>query len=132
MKRILVAMMAAGLLAGCGGPPRPVPGTGWSRAPDLSVFSAMTLFATVARTESSLCRGVSPASIEAGWEADFGAREAAVTSALVARHGADAVETAQAAAAPTRRVPCPNLLTDRWQYRYEQLLHLLELRLGLA
>lgn len=133
MKPLAFALAGALLLAGCASTaPRPVPGTGWSRAPDLSVYSAMTLFAGVARTESSLCQGFSPAGVENDWHEDFGAREGAVVSALVARHGADAVEAAQAAAAATRRVACPDVLTRRWQYEYERLLHLLELRLGLA
>jgi hypothetical protein len=129
----LAAVLAASLLAGCAAQPvRPAPETGWSRAPDLSVFSAMTLYGEVARTESSLCRGVSPMTIEHDWREDFGAREQAVVSALTARHGVEAVGAAEGAAAATRRVPCPDVLTFRWQYEYERLLHLLELRLGLA
>ena len=133
MKLAGLTMVFAALLAACTAqPPRPAPETGWSRAPDLSVFSAMTLYGEVARTESSLCRGISPITINDDWREDFGVREEAVVSALVARHGVEAVDAAERAAAATRRVPCPDVLTYRWQYEYERLLHLLELRLGLA
>jgi hypothetical protein len=132
MRALVLVLAGAALLAACGSPPRPIPGTGWSRAPDLSVYSAMTMFGEVARTESALCRGFSELAVEEDWREDFGAREGAVVSALVERHGADAVSAAEAAAAATRRVPCPDVLTWRWQVEYERLLHLLELRLGLV
>ena len=59
-------------LAGCRS--TPPPGTGWSRAPDLSVYSAMLLYADIARQQSILCGGFSTASVEDHWRRDFGRR----------------------------------------------------------
>ena len=121
----------AGLAAGCASPGL-APGDGWSRAPDLSAYSAMATFATVAREESSLCYGYSPATVSAEWERDFGGREDAVTAALVERLGSEAVAQAEARSAPTRRVLCPEVQVGRWRRHYTELLRLLEMRLGLA
>lgn len=132
MKRAaLAALLGAAFIAGCA-TPTPAPGTGWSRAPDLSVYSAMTLFAGIARTESSLCGGFRPATVEEYWHEDFAAREQAVISVLIARHGPEAVDAAEADAVATRRVSCPDVPTLRWRREYARLLHLLEMRLGLA
>jgi hypothetical protein len=131
VKGLILAIAGAALLGGCA-TPTPRPGMGWSRAPDLSVYSAMTLFGGVARTESSLCGGFSPVTVEDVWQEDFAAREQAVAAALVARHGAEAVESAEAAAVATRRTTCPPVPTLRWREEYARLLHLLEMRLGLA
>ena len=131
MKRAAAtAGMLAAALAACEA--TPPPGTGWSRAPDLSAYSAMILFADVAREQSVLCGGFSPASVESHWRRDFGARADAVAAALVARHGGAAVSQAEAAAVPTRRVACEDVPTLRWRDHYHRLLRLLETRLGLA
>ena len=123
-------LMLAGGLAAC--ETTPPPGTGWSRAPDLSVYTAMLQFGDVAREQSVLCGGFGTASVDRHWRRDFAARTEAVAAALAARHGASAVGVAEAAAAPTRRVPCEVLPTGRWRGDYSRLLRLLETRLGLA
>ena len=130
--------MRAGLLLGltalaaaCAAPGL-APGDGWSRAPDLSAYSAMRTFATVAREESSLCYGYSPATVSAEWARDFGPREEAVTAALIDRHGEASVAQAEARSTPTRRAYCPEVQDWRWRQRYSELLRLLEMRLGLA
>jgi hypothetical protein len=110
----------------------PAPGLGWSRAPDLSVYSAMILYADVARERSVLCSNNETGWVERRWQRDYGARVEAVTSALVARHGAEAVEVAEAAAVPTRRLGCEDAYILHWRDNYERLLRLLETRLGLA
>ena len=130
-------MRAAGALllaalAGCADGGWAPPGTGWSRAPDLSVYSAMSLFGDVAREQAVLCGGFGTASVERHWREDFAAREAAVTARLAARHGAEAVSAAEAGAVATRRVPCPTAPNLRWRHHYARLLRLLETRLGLA
>jgi hypothetical protein len=131
MNRGLISLAAiAGALAACEA--TPPPGTGWSRAPDLAVYSAMLLYADVAQQQSILCGGFSTASTESHWRRDFGARTDAVTSALVARHGGAAVSEAEASAVATRRVSCEDVPTTRWRNHYHRLLRLLETRLGLA
>lgn len=131
MKRAAVIAALAATLGACAATDLP-PGAGWSRAPDLSVYSAMTLYGGVAREQAMLCGGFSPASVESHWHEDFGARHAAIESALVSRHGADAVERAEAAAVATRRVPCPDVPSLTWRENYARLLRLLETRLGLG
>ena len=110
----------------------PAPGLGWSRAPDLSVYSAMLMYADVARQRSVLCTGNDSGWVERHWQEDYGARTAAVESALVDRHGAEAVTEAEAAAVPTRRLGCEDAYILHWRDNYERLLRLLETRLGLA
>lgn len=122
----LVTLLIGAALASCS----TVPGTGWSRAPDLSVYAAMGSFGEIAREQSILCGGFSPGVVAATWEEDFGARQAAVAAALAARHGADAVGAAAEAREP--RVPCETVPTLKWRHRYVRLLRLLEARLGLA
>ena len=61
MKRIALALAAAALRAGC-----TTPGTGWSRAPDLSVYEAMASYADIAREQAVLCDGSRPGRVEAG------------------------------------------------------------------
>ena len=126
---ISVAALAAALAACEATPP---PGTGWSRAPDLSVYSAMLIYADIAQQQSVLCGGFATDSVESHWRSDFGARADAVSSALVARHGDAAVREAQASAVATRRVSCEDVPTTRWRDHYHRLLRLLETRLGLA
>jgi len=125
-----VGLAVAATLAGCES--TPPPGTGWSRAPDLSVYSAMLLYADIARQQSVLCGGFSTASVDDHWRRDFGRRADAVESGLIARHGADAVGEAEASAVATRRVECEDVPTLRWRDNYHRMLRLLETRLGLA
>lgn len=119
-------------LAALAGACAPRPGTGWSRAPDLNVYAAMNLFAHLAREESSLCGGFSPTLVARRWEGDFGAREAAVFSALALRYGAEAVAAAGARDAARRTAECPDYPTRKWRGDYVRLMRLLEGRLGLA
>ena len=125
-----VAAWFAALALAVAAPGAAAPGTGWSRAPDLSVYGALTTIGQVAREESLLCAGFGTVSVMRRWERAFGAREAAVTAALVERYGVDAVQ--RAAQRPTRRVPCPSLPYGVWWDPYEDLLVLLERRLGLS
>ena len=122
------AALLLALAAGCS----TAPGTGWSRAPDLSVYSAMTTFGDIAQEQSMLCAGFRPAGVRGDWHEDFAARRQAVAAALAARHGAEAVSEAERAAVATRRVPCGDVLNRRWRLQYLRLLRLLETRLGLA
>ena len=126
------ALFATLLLAGCAADTWVAPGTGWSRAPDLSVYSAMTIYGGIARDQEMLCSGFSPGGVEADWQRDFGAREARVEEALAARHGADALRVADESAVPVRRVACPDVPSARWRRHYARLLRLLETRLGLV
>jgi hypothetical protein len=103
---------------------------GWSRAPDLTVFAAMEMYGGIAREQSMLCGGFRPEVVRERWAEDFGPRTEAVTAALVARHGAEAVQ--RAALAPTRRTPCPDVPDLSWRHQYARMLRLLEIRLGLA
>ena len=119
------ATIALAALAGCSTPP----GTGWSRAPDLSVYAAMESYGEIAREQEMLCGGFDRASVEFRWAEDFAVREAAVAFRLAERHGAEAVDTADAW---MPRVPCEELPTPKWRHRYERLLRLLETRLGLS
>jgi hypothetical protein len=123
-------LLAALALAGC--ETAPAPGLGWSRAPDLSVYSAMLMYADIGRQRSVLCGGNDTGWVERNWQRDFGARAGAIESALVARHGEDAVDEAEAAAVPTRRLGCEDAYILHWRDNYERLLRLLETRLGLA
>jgi hypothetical protein len=131
MRMVQLPIAAALLLTGCAASDHP-PGTGWSRAPDLSVYSAMKLYGDMARQQAILCGGFSTASVDSHWQEDFGAREAGVEAALVHRHGSDPVGRAEAAAVATRQVPCPDVPSLRWRQHYARLLRLLETRLGLG
>lgn len=122
---VLLALLCLSL-AGCS----TAPGTGWSRAPDLSVWSAMNLFGNAAREQSFLCSGFDPVSVERRWAEDFAGREQWVRDALVARHGADAVDAAEAQAAATRTIECGNAMDSKWRRHHGRLLRLLESRLG--
>jgi len=124
LRRLPFAAMLA--LAGCS----TAPGTGWSRASDISVYSAMHVYARAALDEEVLCAGFSPASARDAWERDFGARHDAVTDALQRRYGPDALGRARRAWAPS--VACGDVPDPAWRARYARLLRLLELRLRLA
>ena len=127
-----IAALAALALAGCAADTWVTPGTGWSRAPDLSVYSAMTVYGGLARQNEVLCAGFRPAGVEARWERDFSAREAAVEAGLAERHGEAALAEAEAQAVPTQNVACPEVPNARWRRHYARLLRLLETRLGLV
>jgi hypothetical protein len=128
--RLSPLLLAVPAMAGCTGIDAAGPGSGWSRAPDLSVYASMGLYGTVARDQSALCGGFSPVSVRDHWDEDFAIREAAVTAVLVSRHGVAAVDRAEAAA--IRNVPCPDVPDLSWRNQYARLLRLLEMRLGLA
>jgi hypothetical protein len=111
------------LLAACS----TAPGTGWSRASDLSVYGAMHVYARAAVDQEILCAGFTPASTSAAWAREFGARQEAVTGAMVRLYGEEALALARAAWAPS--VACRELPDHRWRARYARQLRLLETRL---
>jgi len=125
-----LALIAAGALGGCSTMDDAHAGSGWSRAPDLAVYGAMEMYGGIAREQSILCQGFRTEVVRERWRDDFGARADAVQAALVARHGAEAVE--RAGLYPTRRVACPNIPDMSWRVQYARLLRLLETRLGLT
>lgn len=102
--------------------------TGWSRAPDLSIYSAMNHFGALAREQAVLCAGRRPARIDDQWQRDYGVRHEAVRAAMTQRYGDAAIEHSRLGAGP--RVPCEPLTYQRWWDSYDQLLRLLELRLS--
>ena len=130
--RLAFPLAAALALALAGCETAPAPGLGWSRAPDLSVYSAMLMYADIGRQRSVLCDGNDTGWVERTWRRDFGPRSDAVASALVARHGETAVSEAAAGAVPTRRLGCEDAYILHWRDNYDRLLRLLETRLGLA
>ena len=123
--RPAAALPVAAALAGCAGT-----GTGWSRASDLSVYSSAHAFAHIAWEQQVMCQGTEPASVSAGFEREFGAREAAVRAAMIRRHGEAAL--ARAGLPFTTRVECGDLPDGQWRARYSRLLHVLEIRFGLT
>ena len=118
------ALLGAAALAGCAGT-----GTGWSRASDLSVYSSAHAYAHIAWEQQVMCEGTDPARVSAGFEREFGAREAAVRAALVRRHGEAAL--ARTGRPFVARVGCGDLPDAQWRDRYSRLLRVLEIRLGL-
>jgi hypothetical protein len=125
VRRALI-LLAALALAGCS----TAPGTGWTRADDLSVYSAMHVFARAAIDQEAYCFGRDPARITADWEQDFSARQGAVSFALTQRYGAEALAEARQTYAP--RVPCGDVPDPQWRIRYTRMLRLLEIRLRMA
>jgi hypothetical protein len=122
--KAIAPLLAAAALAGCVGT-----GTGWSRASDLSVYSSAHAYARIAWEQQVMCSGTSPARASAGFEREFGARDAAVRAALVQRHGEAAlVRTGRPFVA---RVGCGHLPDAQWRARYSRLLRVLEVRFGL-
>jgi hypothetical protein len=119
-------LLAALALAACS----TAPGTGWTRANDLSVYSAMHVFARAAIDQEAYCFGRDPARITADWDEDFSARQGAVSSVLTQRYGADAMAEARQTYAP--RVPCGDVPDPQWRLRYTRMLRLLEIRFRLA
>jgi hypothetical protein len=124
MRRMLSAIAAAALV-GCAGT-----GSGWSRAPDLSVYGSAHAYARVAWEQDVYCEGATPAAASASFAREFGGRDAAVRAALVERHGEEAL--ARARRHFVSRVPCGDVPDAQWRDRYGRLLRVLEIRLGLA
>jgi hypothetical protein len=123
--KIVAPLLAVAALAGCAGT-----GTGWSRASDLSVYSSAHAYARIAWEQQVMCQGSDPARVSAGFDREFGAREAAVRAALAQRHGEAAlVRTGRPYVA---RVGCGTLPDSQWRDRYSRLLRVLEIRLGLV
>ena len=120
-----LSLAAAMALAGCAGT-----GSGWSRAPDLSVYSSAHAYARIAWEQDVYCEGATPAAASASQEREFGAREAAVRTALIARHGEAAL--ARADRHFVARVPCGDVPDAQWRDRYGRLLRVLEIRFGLG
>jgi hypothetical protein len=119
------ALLAAVALAGCAGT-----GTGWSRASDLSVYSSAHAYAHIAWEQQVMCQGSDPARVSAGFDREFGAREAAVHAALAQRHGEAAL--VRTGGPFVARVGCGTVPDMQWRDRYSRLLRVLELRLGLT
>lgn len=105
-------------------------GSGWSRASDLSVYSSAHAYARIAWEQSVYCEGTSPERASASLDREFGAREAAVRTALASRLGEAAI--AGAGRHWAQRVPCGDVPDPQWRQRYSRLLRMLEIRLGLA
>ena len=127
--RMFAPLLIAGGLAGCA-ESGSVTGTGWSRASDLNVYSSAHAYARVAWEQEVMCGGANPARASADLDAEFGAREAAVRAALVARHGEPAL--ARSARPFVARVACGDIPDGQWRARYSGLLRVLEIRLGLT
>lgn len=123
-------LVAAALLLLMAAAAAAAPGTGWSRASDLSVYGSMQIFARTALDQEMLCAGVAPARASSRWERVYGWRQQAVTAALTQRYGAAALVRARAAWAPP--VACGDVPDPQWRSRYEQLLRLMEIRLRLT
>jgi hypothetical protein len=124
MKRVLalVSMIALGACS-------TAPGTGWSRANDLSVYGSMQVFARAAVDQEAYCFGRDPSRTRADWERDFSVRQEAVTRVLVGRYGADKLDEAREVYAP--RVACGDVYDPQWRTRYTRMLRLLETRFRL-
>lgn len=124
MKRMLV--VASLLIAGACST---APGTGWSRANDLSVYGSMHVFRRAAMDQEAYCFGREPDRMLADWEREFSARQEAVTRVLVDRYGAGKLDEARRVYAP--RVPCGDVHDPQWRQRYTRMLRLLETRFRL-
>ena len=90
MKRLLV-VLALLAPAACS----TAPGTGWSRANDLSVYGSMEIFRRAAIDQEAYCFGRDPDRSLADWRRDFAARQEAVTRVLAGRYGADKLDEAR-------------------------------------
>jgi hypothetical protein len=121
----VLSLVAVAALGACS----TAPGTGWSRANDLSVYGSMRVFARAAVDQEAYCFGRDPARIRADWERDFSARQEAVTRVLVGRYGADKLDEARQVYAP--RVACGDVYDPQWRDRYTRMLRLLETRFRL-
>jgi hypothetical protein len=119
-------LLAFAALAACS----TAPGTGWSRASDLSVYGSMHIYARAALDQEMLCAGFSAASASDHWQRDYGARAEAVTAAMAERYGQEAVARARRTWAPS--IACRDVPDRQWRDRYARLLRLMELRLRLG
>jgi len=124
MKRALVIVSLL-TLGGCS----TAPGTGWSRASDLSVYGSMHVFRRAAIDQEAYCFGRDPTRTLADWERDFAARQEAVTQVLLGRYGSDKLDEARQVYAP--RVACGDVHDPQWRQRYTRMLRLLETRFRL-
>jgi hypothetical protein len=124
MKRLLVLASLLSL-----GACSTAPGTGWSRANDLSVYGSMQVFRRAAIDQEAYCFGRDPDLTLADWQRDFSARQEAVTRVLVDRYGADKLDEARQAYAPP--VACGDVHDPQWRNRYVRQLRLLETRFRL-
>lgn len=123
--RRTIRLIALAALGACS----TAPGTGWSRASDLSVYGAMHVYARAAVDQEALCAGFAPASTSQHWEREYRSRHDAVTDAMTRRYGEAAVEGARQDWAP--RLACGDVPDAQWRHRYARLLRLLEIRLRL-
>ena len=122
MKRAACPRLAAASLGACS----TAPGTGWSRANDLSVYGAMQVFR---RARRSTRRPIASAAIRIGtladWERDFAARQDGGGAACWPAATAPTSWTRRAAIyAP--RVACGDVHDPQWRRRYTRMLRLLE------
>jgi hypothetical protein len=125
MRRAL-ALLALASVTACS----TAPGTGWSRASDLSVYGSMHVYARAAIDQEMLCAGFSAASASDHWDRDYGVRAEAVTAAMAERYGPEAVARARRTWAPS--IACRDVPDPQWRDRYARLLRLMELRLRLG
>lgn len=102
-------------------------GTGWSRAPDLSVYGALVRSSELAQEQDILCRGRNPARVEDEWRRLYGAREAWIADALRTRYGDAAVTRAERI--DVGRIECPVIARADWRRHHARMLRLLEFRL---
>ena len=124
MKRLLIIASSLAL-----GACSTVPGTGWSRANDLSVYGSMQVFRRAAIDQEAYCFGRDPDRTLADWQRDFSARQDAVARVLVDRYGADRLDEAGRVYAP--RVACGDVHDPQWRTRFVRMLRLLETRFRL-
>jgi hypothetical protein len=124
----MTRMLAAAFLLALGACST-APGTGWSRANDLSTYGAMQTFARAAIDQEAYCFGRDPTRIRADWERDFSTRQEAVTRVLAGRYGAEKLDEAGRVYAP--RVSCGDVYDPQWRIRYTRMLRLLETRFRL-
>ena len=122
-----VALAAAAMLTGCAS--WSTTGAGWSRAPDLSVYGAMRVYAAKSVEQDILCHHVSPDHASAAWAREFSSRQAWVDRAMALKYGAEAMASVPTPYTP--RIACTDVPDFRWQHQYARLLRLLENRLGL-
>src|SRR3712207_5671070 len=113
--RAVLPLLFVASMAGCASNewvwPGPRAGTGWSGAPDLSVYGAMDMAGELAREQEVLCLGRNPAAVADRWRYEFAAREDWIRAALTQRYGATAV--AGEAARVAGREPCPEVMDER-------------------